>query len=198
MLQASLGRARWTASAEHVGQSLATAGVRLQRSEAAGHNVHCLRIVGQTPRGSVPVREEVQGSAAVGQTGQGAIATGHTACGLETSDQGSRWTTVAGYIAQRPIGYWEAGAGEEGRGWQKARSLAGPRHVVNRGRAAGGLAVGRLAAVRLPRGLLTVAWEPSLVLTDPRYTEYISTAHICRAEGNRGVERNMAGISETP
>lgn len=160
--------------------------------------MHCLRIVGQTTRGSVSIREEVQGSATVGQTGQGATATGHTARGLETGKQGSRWTTMAGHIAQRPVGYWEAGAGEEGGGWKEARSLAGPGHVVSSGRAAGVFTAGRLAAVSLPRGLLAVAWEPGLGLTGARYTEDISTAHIGRAEGNRGVDRNMAGISETP
>lgn len=143
----------------------------MQRSEAAGHNAKWLRTTGQITKRAGYIREEAQGSAA------------------------------AGHIAQRSTGYWEVGARDVRSSRKKTGSLARSGHIVSSGGAVrsctvAGLTAGWLAAGWFIAGLLTVVQEPGMVLTATGQADDISTAHICRAEGNGGGERNMTWISE--
>lgn len=155
-------------------QRLASTEDRTQRSEAAGHNTQRLRTTGQITHRAASISEEAHGSAA------------------------------AGHIAQRSIGYGEAGA-RDARDVRSSRkesgSLAGSGHVVSSRRVArrfivAGLTVGGPAAGGFAAALLAVVQRPEMVLAVTRQAEDITTAHTRRAERNGGGERNMAGISE--
>jgi hypothetical protein len=160
-----------------------------------------LRTIGHTTQGAASISEKAQGSAVVGKTGEGAIATGHEAYGMATIDDGTLWTAAAGHIAQWSVGCWEAGAGDEGRSRNKARSLAESGNIVSSGRVARcfhvvGLPVSWLTASWFSASLLAVVCDPGTILTATGQAEDIAIAHICRAEGNGRGERKMARIAE--
>lgn len=189
-LLASLGRARWTASATHMGHRLATTGWRLQRPWATGYHMHHLRTTGHRTSWLASKREEALRSAAGGQIGHWAVDTGPTAYGLAVGKQRALWTAAAGHIIQRLTGYRQAGAGDDGRYRDKTGALARSGHIVHsgrtpRGRTVAGHTVEWLAAGGFHAGLLAVVGEPGLVLTTAGYIEDISAAPIGRAEGHR-------------
>lgn len=115
-------------------------------------------------------------------------------------DERTHWPATTRYIAHGPVGCWEARARDEGRRRKIARSLAGSGHTVCRRTTgvfkAAGLTARWLATDRVCKGLWAVVHEPGVILTAAGDAEDLSTAHVCRAEGNGGVGWHMAGISE--
>lgn len=107
---------------------------------------------------------------------------------------------AAGHIAQRSTGHWEVGAGDARTSRKKTGPLAGSGHIVDGGRAARSSTVAGLtgwqAASWVSAGLLAIVQGTDMVLKAAGQIEDISTAHIRRAEGIGGGERDMTRISE--
>lgn len=78
--------------------------------------------------------------------------------------------------------------------------MAGSGHTVCRRATrvfkAAGFTAGWLAIDRLCKGLWAVVHEPGVILTAAGDTEDLSTAHVCRAEGDGGAGWDVTGVSE--
>lgn len=159
-----------------------------------------LRAIGHTTCRPASISDNAQGSAAIGYTREWVVSTGHTAYRTAVIPERTHWPATARYIAHGPVGCWVARARDDGRRRKTARSLAVSGHTVCRRATrvfkAAGFTAGWLTTERFCKGLWAVVHEPGVILTAAGDAEDLSTAHVCRAEGNGRAGWDVAGISE--